>query len=429
MWKYSSTHALRVPGARSLVALGLFGAGLLLARPARAQGPVKRVTASQAIRLALAHNPDARAADQDVSAARGAVEQAQVLPNPDIFVGATGIEIHPAQAPIPNQFGFDWTIPIGGKRAAGIASAKAGVSAARATRIAARRQLAFAVKTAFVKVLLDQSLLDFAKEDQQTFRQSVQINELRYKDGKISFGDVLKLRIQARQVDDEVRDAKQQLVDDRQELSRLVGGRALAPGYKVVGSLQPPKMRRDLAANTIVRSALVHRADYQALRAQQQASQSALTQARRQPIPDLGVTADYNTEPGGAGNYDLVLTATVPLFDRNQGNVTQARAAYEKSGLALQAMRTQIRADAVRAVQAWRTVQSRLRDYNDEFVKQAKQSLDISRHSYEEGAGTLLDYLDAESSYRDVQRAYRTAEANAVLAAANIRFVSGEDLQ
>lgn len=408
--------------------MGLLGAVLLLPRPARAQGPVQRLTARHAIRLALAHNPDSRAAEQDVSAARGAVEQARLLPNPDIFVGALGTEIHPATAPIPNQFGFDWTIPIGGKRAAEIASARAGVSGARASRIATRRQLALAVETAFVSVLLDESLLDFAKQDQQTFRQSVKINELRYKDGKISYGEVLKLRIQARQVDDEVRRAKQQLVDDRQELARLMGEGVLAPNYQVVGSLQPPKMPRDLSVARIVRRALRNRPDYQALRSQQEASRSALTHARREPIPDLGVTADYNTEPGGAGNYDLLLTATVPLFDRNQGNITQARAGYQKSGLALQAMRLQIRADAARAVQAWRTVHSRLRAYNDEFVKSAKESLDISRHSYEEGRGTLLDFLDAESSYRDVQRAYRTAEANAVLAAANIKFVSGEDL-
>jgi cobalt-zinc-cadmium efflux system outer membrane protein len=427
MWKYSSAHLSRARCAHSL-ALGLLGAGLLLPRPARAQGSVKRLTASQAIHLALAHNPDSRAAQQDVSAARGAVEQARVLPNPDIFVGAMGTEISPAQAPIPNQFGIAWTLPLGGKRAAGIASAKAGVSAARASRLATRRQLALSVETAFVTVLLDQSLLDFAREDQQTFRQSVQINELRYKDGKISYGEVLKLRIQARQVDDAVREAKQNLVNDRQELARLVGDGVLAPGYRVFGSLQPPKMPRDLAVSSIVRRALVNRADYQALRAEQDASRSSLSQARRQPIPDVGVLADYNYVPGSAGNYDLQLTATVPLFDRNQGNIRQARADYAKSGLALEAMRAQIRADAARAVQAWRTVAARLRAYNDDFVKSAKESLDISRHSYEEGRGTLLDFLDAESSYRDVQRAYRTAEANAVLAAANIKFVSGEDL-
>lgn len=404
----------------------LLGAILAWSGVAAAAPPIKQLTAPVAIRLALSANPDARSAEQDVVSARGAVEQARVLPNPSIFVSALGTEIKPAQAPIPNQFGITWTIPIGGKRAAAIASARADVTAAEANRLSARRQLAYSVESAFVAVLLDRALVGFAKEDQQTFRQSVAINEYRYKDGKISYGEVLKLRIQAREVDDTVRQAEQALAGDRLELQRLVGSPTLSPDYDVVGTLAPPPLPRDLSAETLVRRALRSRSDYRALFAQLESSHSALTLARRQPIPDVDVLADYNTEQGGAGNYDLQLGVSVPLFDRNQGGITQARAGYEKARLAIASMRSQIRADAARAVVEWRVSQQRLAAYSDEFVKTAKESLDIARHSYEEGRGSLLDYLDAESSYRDVQRAYLSAQAEAVLAAATIRFVTGE---
>jgi outer membrane protein, heavy metal efflux system len=413
---------------RRVATTTLFGATLAWAGGAAAQTTVTRLTASEAIHLALLHNPDSRSADQDVASARGAVTQAGVLPNPSIFISALGYNVSPFQGPIPNQYGVTWTIPIGGKRAASIAAARAGVGAAEATRVATRRQLALSVETAFVNVLLDRSLYEFARQDQQTFRQSVAINELRYKDGKISFGDVLKLRIQARQVDDTVRQAYQQLVNDRAELARLVGSNALAPSFQVVGSLAPPPVPRDLSIQTVAESALRHRADYHALRAQLDAARASLRLARRQPIPDLGVLADYNYVPGTPGTYDLQLTASVPLFDRNQGNVQQAEASYQKARLAIDGLRNQLTSDATRAVEEWRTAEQRVLAYSDDFVKTAKDSLDISRHSYEEGRGTLLDYLDAESSYRDVERAYRSAQAEAVLAAASIRFVSGEDL-
>ncbi len=404
----------------------LLGAILAWSGAASAAPRIKQLSAPVAIRLALANNPDARSVDQDVVSAQGAVQQARVLPNPAIFVSALGTEIRPATAPIPNQFGVTWTIPIGGKRSAAIASARADVTAARAGRIAARRQLAYSVESAFVAILLDRSLLGFAREDQQTFRQSVAINEYRYKDGKIAYGEVLKLRIQAREVDDTVRQSEQALASDRLELQRLVGSADLSPDYEVVGSLNPPPLPRDLSAETLVRRALRNRSDYRALFSQLESTRSALTLARRQPIPDLDVLADYNTEPGGAGNYDLQLGMAIPLFDRNQGGITQARAAYEKARLAIASTRAQIRADAARAVQEWRVSQQRLGAYSGDFVKTAKESLDISRHSYEEGRGSLLDYLDAESSYRDVQRAYLSAQAEAVLAAAAIRFVTGE---
>jgi cobalt-zinc-cadmium efflux system outer membrane protein len=419
-------RTIRTRRFRVLAQASLFCAGLAWSTRARAERPISRLTASDAVRLALSNNPDARATDQDVASARGAVTQARLLPNPSVFVSALDTEIQPAQAPIPNQFGVTWTIPIGGKRAASIAAARAGLGAAKASRLASRRRLALDVESAFVTVLLDRSLLEFAKDDQRTFRESVEINEIRYKDGKISYGEVLKLRIQARQVDDSVRQYEQAVLDDRLELQRLIGGDVLAPSFRCVGSLEPPNLPRDLDAATLTRRALGRRPDYQALASELESARSSLTLARRQPIPDLGVLADYNRIPGSAGTYDLQLTATVPLFDRNQGNIATARAGYEKARLGIRSLREQIRADAARAIKEWHTSQERLQAYSGDFVKAAKESLDISRHSYEEGRGTLLDYLDAESSYRDVERAYRSAEAEAVIAAANIHFVSGE---
>jgi outer membrane protein TolC len=187
-------------------------------------------------------------------------------------------------------------------------------------------------------------------------------------------------------------------------------------------------MATEPTVDGVVQRALANRADYRSLLAQQSSAGSALMLARRQPIPDIGVLADYNRIPGTAGTYDLQLVVAVPLFDQNQGNVRQAQAGYRKAALAIDALRAQIRADAERAVRQWKTSRERLRAYDRDLVKSAEESLQISKHSYEEGRGTLLDFLDAESSYRDVERAYRTAEADAVIAAATVRFVSGEEL-
>ncbi len=404
------------------------GSSLFVPSALSAQAGVKRLTVAEAVRLALLHNPDSRSAEQDVASARGAVTQAELLPNPALFISALDTNISPADAPLPNQFGLTWTLPIGGKRAATIASARSEVGAAQASQAAARRELALQVESAFVQLLLDQALLEFAKQDQQTFEQSVQINEVRYADGKIAYGEVLKLRIQAREVDDTVRQAVQSVSDDRAELTRLLGASTLAADFQAVGSLDAPDMPGNLAARDVLARALAHRPDYRALLAQRDSARHALDLARRQPIPDLGILADYNRIPGTAGSYDLQLTAELPLLDRNQGTVAQARAAYTKSQLAIDALEDQMRASATTAVQAWRTAQERLTAYGEDFVKTAKESLDISRHSYEQGRGALLEYLDAESSYRDVQRAYRTAQAQAILAAANIRFVAGDPL-
>ncbi len=47
--------------------------------------------------------------------------------------------------------------------------------------------------------------------------------------------------------------------------------------------------------------------------------------------------------------------------------------------------------------------------YISGYLKQAQDSRDISEYAYRRGAVSLLDFLDAERSYRATQLAYRQA--------------------
>ena len=390
--------------------------------------PLKSLGMADAVRLALAHNPESLSSDEDVRAAGGALVQAHALPNPSVFLYALNRRISPFDTPAPNQYGLTWTIPIGGKRAAGIAAARAALDAASSTRAGSRHQLAFDVETAYIAVLLDQSQLDFAKQDQAALHQAVELDEVRAKDGKIAYNDVLKLRIQARGADDTERQDELTLASDRAELARLVGEGQLAPDFQLSGTLAPPAVPAHLTADQLLAQALANRGDYRALEASERSAAASVRQAQRQPIPDLGVLVDYDRISGTAGAYDVELSAAIPLFDRNAGNVTQADASRRKAHLAVESMRAQLREDAAKAVTALDTSQARLAVYDRELLSEASESLEISRHAYEQGHGSLLDYLDAESSYRDVESSYRSAIADAMLAAARVRFVAGEEL-
>jgi cobalt-zinc-cadmium efflux system outer membrane protein len=415
----------------ALVARVAFGALAALvalrSTPAHAE-PLKSIALDQAIQLALAHNTDSRGADEDVTSAGGALVQSRLLTNPSLFASALGRGVNPAMAPVPTQIGLTWTIPLGGKRGAGIDAAQAAVDAARTTRIAVRRGVELAVEKAFVAVLLDQAQLEFAHQDEQGIHQSLELNELRYKDGKIAYGDVLKLRLQARAVEDTTRQDELQLANDRVELGRLTGEATLAPDFTVTGTLAAPVLGTPPVAEDLLARALKHRTDYQALLATEQNLEALARQARRQPIPDLGVLVDYDKVAGEPAAYDITLTAAIPILDRNQGNITQAEAVARKAKLATEALRNQLLEDVMQALNGWTTTRARLAIYDGEILAAAKESLEITRHAYEQGRGSLLDYLDAESSYRDVERAYRAVIADALNAVATMRFVAGEDL-
>ena len=409
--------------ARSTLAFAL--AAGLASFPAQAE-PVHTLTLPEAIEIALGHNPDLRSSQQDVRSAHGAWVQSSALPNPNLFVSSLGTQVNPLHWPRPNQLGVTWTIPIGGKRGAGIASAEAGLKAAQATEAAQVRQTALGVTTAFVNLLLARSQLDFAKQDQAAFNKTVELSELQYKDGKIAYGDLLKLRIEALSTDDAVRQSQENLVSAHADLEQLLGLQAVAPDFVAQGSLEGTQAPA-LTVESAIAQALAHRPDYQALKASEESAKSALVQQKRQPIPDLGVLADYNHQPGDPDSFDLQLSVAVPIFDFNRGNVEQADATYEKARLAEESLKTQIRDSAIKAVAEWNTARAQVEAYGT-GLKAAKESLDISRHAFNLGSGSLLDFLQAETAYRQVETSYRAALARAALAAYSLRFIAGLDL-
>lgn len=399
------------------------------AMAAEARAPLETVGLADAVRLALEHNPDFRSTGYDVAAAQGAVVQASVLPNPSVFLYTFGRGLSPLDAPLPTQFGVSWTLPVGGRISAATDAARASLDAARSTREAARRQLVVSVQTAFLTALLDRAQLEFSLKDQKGFQQELELNELRNKDGKIAFGDVLKLRIQAVSIDDTVREAALALEGARADLRRLLGEEVVAADFQTTGELTAPSVPGAAAAADLVSRTLKSRPDYLSLLDQERSARASVVAARRTVIPDVSVIVDYNRPGDGVaapGSYDLSLSVPIPIFDRNQGNITQAEAAYEKALLAEESLRTQIRSDVTKALNEWQTSSALLAAYQGGVVAEAEQSLEITRHAYELGSGTLLDFLGAEASYRQIQSAFRAALARCVIAAHNLQFVTGE---
>jgi cobalt-zinc-cadmium efflux system outer membrane protein len=63
--------------------------------------------------------------------------------------------------------------------------------------------------------------------------------------------------------------------------------------------------------------------------------------------------------------------------------------------------------------------------YDKGYLDQAQQSLDMAQSSYTNGAASLLDFLDAERSYRSTQLSYRQALATYMASLEQLRLAVG----
>jgi outer membrane protein, heavy metal efflux system len=81
--------------------------------------------------------------------------------------------------------------------------------------------------------------------------------------------------------------------------------------------------------------------------------------------------------------------------------------------------------DVANAYEAVRSNEEVVQLYTSGYLKQAQDSRDISEYAYKRGAASLLDYLDAERSYRSVQLAYRQALAAYMTALEQLKEAEG----
>jgi len=132
------------------------------------------------------------------------------------------------------------------------------------------------------------------------------------------------------------------------------------------------------------------------------------TKARAQITPSLGYSEQFQASNGNADapSYTAQMAVTVPLFDRNQGNIAKAQSVLSQSCYNLQAQLVQTEADVEQAVGEFEDAKESAMRIGPAQLAAARSVRDRTVAAYGLGGKTLLDVLDAERAYRDTHRTY-----------------------
>lgn len=107
-----------------------------------------------------------------------------------------------------------------------------------------------------------------------------------------------------------------------------------------------------------------------------------------------------------AASYTVQMNLSVPLFDRNQGNIRKAESALAQSCFNLQAQLVQAEADIEQAVAEFQAAHTNVSSIGREQLQAARSVRDRTETAYKLGGKTLLEVIDAERAYRDTYRTY-----------------------
>lgn len=378
---------------------------------------------ASAIRLAL-EQPGLRAAALEVAASEAALTQAGSHPNPELAYLREGQDAGSRTTTIQvNQ-----AIELGGKRRARLALAEGEAGLARSTLAARRREVRAEVIAAYYTLLVAGERQALAQALAGLARQGVEVAAKRVAAGKISPIDDTKARLAALDAASELAQAGAEVAVARTRLGALVGKPAdaitLAEGQ--AGGLPELPELPPLAALLARLMDAGDTGDVGGARSQLAASQARAEVERSARVPDVTLSLGSQRVDGVDGRQAVFgVSVPLPLFNRNQGNLTAALRRSDKAREELAAAQLAGAADLSAAHVRYGAARGEALLLRQDLIPNARSAHALTLKGFEAGKFAFLDVLDAQRTWYQAQSRHAAAVLAAWRAYADIERLAG----
>jgi cobalt-zinc-cadmium efflux system outer membrane protein len=422
----------------------IVGAALTLALPALGQQTSQAIldpsggrTVEDLISLALAHNGEILAGQQQIAAAHGGLSQARLKANPSITFSESKEVAGPQ-----NNFTIGGSLPLElyHRREHRIDVAQTGVRMTELDQSERERQLRSEIQVKFGEVLASARNLQVVGDLQELNRKALDLTQTRADKGAVPPLDANLLRVEVNRIDALRSDLEARLGVGILELKSLVG---MKPDetLRLKGSLESVSMQANL--DTSIQRVLETRPDLLVARAAEQVASARLRQAQAEARPDASVSATYQRMDSSfdvnglnaAGQLRPVqgifhflavgVSISLPVRNRNQGAIETAIAQMEEAKRQREYAELIATREVAAASLARGKAQEGVRIFQEGVRDQASQNLEVVRKTYELGRTQLLDVIAEQRRFIDIEMGYTEALNRYYQATVRLRTVTG----
>ena len=382
-------------------------------------------------------NPTLRAGQIGIDESRAQEITAFLRPNPTFTLSTDGTQFSPYRGvwkPFAgSQFSpnFSYLHERQHKRELRLESAQKGTGIAISGQADLDRTLLFSLRMAFIQTLQEKAVLDLAKENLSYYDHLLDVNRERYKAGAIAQVDLDRLELQRVQYESDLQTAEVNLRTAKIQLLTLLNDRTPVEQFDVTG---PYDFSTQIAPLDDVRQmALDARPD---LKAAMEAIDKAQTDhklaiANGSTDPTLAAWYTYNpsfNNPFAHQTIGLGVSIPLRIFDRNQGEKKRTELDIDRNEKLMEATRAQVFSDVDSAYATVNSTVILLQPYKEKYLQQASRVRDTIAFSYQHGAASLLDFLNAQAEYRSVQVSYLNLVASYLNAASQLNLAAGREV-
>jgi cobalt-zinc-cadmium efflux system outer membrane protein len=348
------------------------------------QGP-EPTTLAELLKLAITHHPELKAAYARVEIARGNMIQAGLYPNPQF--GPQFAQL----GDVDNRLGepgarFIQTFVTANKLGIARQAGAHGVQAADWAAMTKMYSVVTRVRIAYFELLTAinerETLTNIVNTSQKAYDATVKLE----KAGVGSQPDVLRAMVELEQNQLKRGVSLRRVEAAKQNLLTALGRPPLALDRLELNRLELTQPAPSYDWKAMLECLRENSSELQETRALVAQAQKLLARARVEPRPNLLLTAiPFYESPQRSMHLEFYVTAPIPIFDRNQGNIHAAEAQVAQAVAQEGELELRLTEQMTNAFLRYRAARQQAEAYRDVIVPKARDSRALIEKAYQIG--------------------------------------------
>ncbi|MBS0030455.1 TolC family protein [Chitinophaga sp. 22321] len=374
------------------------------------------VSLQQYLHLVSTQHLGYAAQQYNVSIAAAGIESAKVFPDPQLSLDGFDNQHRVLKLSYGYNAGISTTIELGGKRKARTQLARSGLELSRALLQDYFRNLRADAAIAWYNAIQQQRLYQVQQQSYVLMRQLADADVIRFQKGVITETDARQSKLEAGNLGNNL---YQQEADWKTALAQL----NINTGQARADTLLLPSgnfehLERVFILQDLISTAQENRADAVAANINKVMAGKSLVLAKANRTIDLGVNAGvgYNAEAtsdiaptpryiaGSAG-----ISVPLKLSNHYKGELHAAQYAVKQAVLDYEQVLLQIRTEVTQAWFNYTAATQQVKQFENGLLADAEKVLQGKIYSYKRGETSLLEVLNAQRTWNNLQHDYYQA--------------------
>jgi cobalt-zinc-cadmium efflux system outer membrane protein len=358
----------------------------------------KPLTINELIGIALESSPQVLAARDQSKAIQGQLSSARAISNPE-FEMNTGQQ-RSVSGPLTTGNVSSWSVTqpldMPYTRYPRVNAAEANVRAAEATRIAFEIEMIARVQQRFYELMRREAEFKAAEEDLSLTKQIRDRMQIRYDVGDTARFELIRAQTEFLNAQINAESSKLRVEQAKGQLRQVVG-HSLPPDYEVVS--QALKMEPLPPLAILISELHAQSPELQKAKAEVEATESKLSFEQNSRLPRLSIKAQQYNDPNFTDRlYGLVVS--IPIWDFKGGQIAEAEANASRAKNQFNAQSQSLEQQLETAYKLYQMTSYQVKILDQEVVQLASSARRIAEVSYRYGERGMLEYLDAQRTFR-----------------------------